>query len=43
MVESRVKAVPKDIENLRNEYNHVREQLVERREEIDKNDRSSPD
>ncbi len=36
-------AAPKDIENLRNEYNNVREQLVELREEIDKNKRSSPD
>jgi predicted nucleic acid-binding Zn-ribbon protein len=36
LVESRVKTVPKDIENLRNDYSNVREQLVELREEIDK-------
>lgn len=43
LVESRVKTAPKDIENLKNEYNRVREQLVELREEIDNNKRSSPD
>ena len=41
LVESREKTVPKDIENLRNEYNHVREQLVELREEIDKSKSSN--
>jgi hypothetical protein len=43
LVESRAKTVPKDIENLKNDYNYVREKLVELREEIDKNKRSSPD
>jgi chromosome segregation ATPase len=41
LVESRAKTVPKDIENLRNEYDYVREKLVEVREEIDRSRRSS--
>lgn len=36
LVESRVKTVPKDIENLKDEYDYVRGELVELREEIDK-------
>ncbi len=34
LVESRVKTVPTDIENLKNEYNDVRSKLTEIRDEI---------
>ena len=34
LVESRIKTIPADIENLRNEYDYVRSKLTEIREEI---------
>lgn len=43
LVESRAKTVPKDIENLKNEYDYVRGKLVELRDEIDKSRGSSQD
>lgn|GEM_PF-447324 len=36
LVESRMKTVPEDIENLKNEYNYVRGKLTEIRDEINK-------
>jgi chromosome segregation ATPase len=37
LVESRIKTVPADIENLKNEYQYVRGRLAEMRDEINKN------
>jgi hypothetical protein len=43
LVETRMKTVPSDIENLRNEYNYARGKLAEIREEFRKNRSSKPD
>jgi exonuclease VII large subunit len=43
LVESRIKTVPADIENLRNEYNSVRNKLTEIRDEIYKSKRTNLD
>jgi chromosome segregation ATPase len=43
LVESRVKTVPKDLENLKNEYKDVRGKLAELRDEIRKSKSNSPD
>lgn len=43
LVESRMKTVPSDIENLRNEYNSARGKLAEIREELRKSRLSKPD
>lgn len=43
LVEARMKTVPSDIENLRNEYNYARGKLAEIREELRKNRSSKPD
>jgi chromosome segregation ATPase len=38
LVESRVKTIPADIEDLKNEYTYVRSRLVEIRDEINKSE-----
>ena len=43
LVESRVKTVPKDLENLKNEYKDVRGKLAELRDEINKSKQSNQD
>lgn len=43
LVEARMKTVPVDIENLRNEYNSARGKLAEIREELRKSRSSKPD
>jgi chromosome segregation ATPase len=43
LVEARMKTVPVDIENLRNEYSSVRGKLAELREELRKSRSSKPD
>lgn len=43
LVEARMKTVPADIENLRNEYSFVRGKLAELREELRKSRSSKPD
>ena len=43
LVESRIKTVPVDIENLTNEYSYVRGKLVEIRDEINKSKLSNVD
>jgi DNA repair exonuclease SbcCD ATPase subunit len=43
LVESRVKTVPKDLENLKNEYKEVRSKLAELRDEIRKSKSSNQD
>jgi chromosome segregation ATPase len=43
LVESREKTVPKDLENLKNEYKDVRGKLAELRDEIRKSKSSSQD
>lgn len=43
LVEARMKTVPSDVENLRNEYNYARGKLAEIREELRKNRSSKPD
>jgi chromosome segregation ATPase len=43
LVESRVKTVPSDLENLKNEYKAVRGKLAELRDEIRTSKRSYPD
>lgn len=43
LVEARMKTVPADIENLRNEYNSARGKLAEIREELRKSRSSKPD
>jgi hypothetical protein len=43
LVEARMKTVPVDIENLRNEYSSVRGKLAEIREELRKRRLSKPD
>jgi chromosome segregation ATPase len=43
LVESRIKTVPADIENLRNEYDSVRNKLTEIRDEIYKSKRTNLD
>lgn len=43
LVKARMKTVPSDIENLRNEYNYARGKLAEIREELRKNRSSKPD
>ncbi|OED10695.1 MULTISPECIES: hypothetical protein [Methanosarcina] len=43
LVEARMKTVPVDIENLRNEYNSARGKLAEIREELRKSRLSKPD
>ena len=43
LVESRAKTVPKDLENLKNEYDYVRGKLVELRDEIDKSKQNKMD
>ena len=43
LVESRVKTVPEDLENLKNEYKYVRGKLAELRDEIRKSRQSKVD
>ena len=43
LVESRMKTVPRDLDNLKNEYNDVRGKLAELRDEINKSKQSNPD
>ncbi len=43
LVEARMKTVPEDIENLKNEYNYARGKLAEIRDEISKSRQSKPD
>lgn len=41
LVESRMKTIPRDIENLENEYKYIRGKLAELRDEIRKSKRSN--
>ena len=43
LVKSRMKTVPRDLDNLKNEYNDVRGKLAELRDEINKSKQSNPD
>ena len=43
LVESRMKTVPKDLDNLKTEYKDVRGKLAELRDEINKSKQSNPD
>ena len=43
LVKSRMKTVPRDLDNLKNEYKDVRGKLAELRDEINKSKQSNPD